>query len=41
VIVSLLKSVARRRLMEREDPSGCVTVNGKVCKSAIALYSLY
>jgi hypothetical protein len=41
VIVSVLRSVARRRLIESENPSACATVNWKVCKSAIALYCLY
>jgi hypothetical protein len=27
-----------RRLVKTENPSACVTVNWKVCKSAIALY---
>jgi hypothetical protein len=38
VLVSVLRSVARRRLVKTEDPSACATVNWKVCKSAIALY---
>jgi hypothetical protein len=37
IAVRLLKSVARLRLMKTEDPSVCVTVNCKVCRSAIAL----
>jgi hypothetical protein len=37
-LVSVLRSVARRRLMETENPSACATVNCKLCKSAIALY---
>jgi hypothetical protein len=41
VQVSVLRSVARRRLVETENPSACATVNWKVCKSAIALYGLY
>jgi hypothetical protein len=31
------KSVARIRLVKAENPSACVTVNSKVCRSAIAL----
>jgi hypothetical protein len=38
VIVSMLRYVARRRLVETENPSACATLNCKVCKSAIALY---
>jgi hypothetical protein len=34
------KSVARIRLMKTEKPSACVTVNCKVCRSAIALHCL-
>jgi hypothetical protein len=34
------KSVAKIRLMKTEEPSACVTVKWKVCKSAIALYRL-
>jgi hypothetical protein len=33
----LLKFVARIRLVKTEDTSVCVTVNCKVCRSAIAL----
>jgi hypothetical protein len=41
VQVSVLRSVARRRLVETENPSACATVNLNVCKSAIVLYGLY
>jgi hypothetical protein len=34
-------SVARLRLLKIENPSAFVTVNCKVCKSAIALYCLW
>jgi hypothetical protein len=37
----LLRSVARRWLVERESPSTCATVNWEVCKSEIAPYGLY
>jgi hypothetical protein len=37
VLVSVLRSVARRRLVKTEKPSVCSTVKCKVCKSAIAL----
>jgi hypothetical protein len=36
----VLRSVARRRLVETGNPSACATVNCKVCKSAIALHCL-
>jgi hypothetical protein len=32
--------VARIRVVKTENPSACVTVNCKVCKSAIALHYL-
>jgi hypothetical protein len=32
------KSVARIRLVKTENPIACVTVNCKVCRSAIAFY---
>jgi hypothetical protein len=37
-LVSVVRSVARRRQMETENPSACATVGWRVCKSAIALY---
>jgi hypothetical protein len=37
VLVSVLRSVARRRLVQTENPSVCATVTWNVCKSAIAL----
>jgi hypothetical protein len=40
VIVPALRSVARIRLVETDDPNSCATVNWKVCKSAIAPYVL-
>jgi hypothetical protein len=36
-LVSVMRSVARRRLVETENPSARATVNCKVCKIAIAL----
>jgi hypothetical protein len=41
VVVCVLRSVARRWLVERENPSACATVNWKVCISAVVLYCLY
>jgi hypothetical protein len=38
VLISVFRSVARRRLVETDDPGACTTVDWKVCKSAIALY---
>jgi hypothetical protein len=32
IIVCVLKAVARRRLVETENPSACATVNWKMCK---------
>jgi hypothetical protein len=40
VIVPVLRSVARIRLVETEDPSAFAAVNWEVCNSAIALYGL-
>jgi hypothetical protein len=39
-IIPALKSVARIRLVKTENHSLCVTVNCKLCRSAIALYYL-
>jgi hypothetical protein len=36
-INTVLKFKARTRLEKTENPSVCVTVNDKVCKSAIAV----
>jgi hypothetical protein len=38
VKVSVLRWIARRRLVKTENPSACATVNCKLCKSATALY---
>jgi hypothetical protein len=38
VLVSVLRSVARRQLVETENPSACAMVECKMCKSVIALY---
>jgi hypothetical protein len=38
VLISVLRSIARRLLVKTENPSACATLNWKVCKSAIALY---
>jgi hypothetical protein len=40
-MVSVLRSVARRRLLETENPSACAAMNWNVCKSTIALYCPY
>jgi hypothetical protein len=37
-IITVLKSVARIRLVKTENTSVRVTVNCKVCRSAITLY---
>jgi hypothetical protein len=39
-IITTLKSVARIRLVKTENPGVCVTVDCKVCISAIVLYYL-
>jgi hypothetical protein len=36
----LLRSVARRRLVETENPCACVTVNCNLCESVIMLSQL-
>jgi hypothetical protein len=41
VLVSVLKSVARRRVVETENPSACAKVHCKLYKTAMALYCLY
>jgi hypothetical protein len=38
VLVSVLTSIARRRLVDTENASACMTVICKMCLSAIALY---
>jgi hypothetical protein len=38
LIIPVLRAVARRRLVETENPSACKTVCCKWSKSAIALY---
>jgi hypothetical protein len=40
VIVSVWRSATKQQLVETENPSACVVVNWKVCKSAIVLYCL-
>jgi NAD(P)H-nitrite reductase large subunit len=39
-IITVLKSVARTRLVKTENTAVCITVNCKVCRPAIALYYL-
>jgi hypothetical protein len=41
MVVSVLRSVARRRLVEKEDLSACPTVNCSWRKTVITLYDLY
>jgi hypothetical protein len=38
VLVSVLRYVARIRLVKTVNPSACATVNCKLCKSAIGLH---
>jgi hypothetical protein len=38
MVIYVLRSVTRRRLMETENSIACATVNCKLCKSAITLY---
>jgi hypothetical protein len=40
VTVCASRSVAERRLVERENPSACVTVNCNWCKRDVAVYGL-
>jgi hypothetical protein len=40
VTVCASRSVARRRLVERQNPSACATVDCELCKLEITLYSL-
>jgi hypothetical protein len=40
VTVCASRSVARRRLVETENPSACATVDCKVCKREITPYRL-
>jgi hypothetical protein len=37
-LVSVLRSVARRRLVKTDNLSACAAVNSKLCKSDIAPY---
>jgi hypothetical protein len=39
-IITVLKSVARLRLVKAENSTVCITVNSEVCRSAIAMYYL-
>jgi hypothetical protein len=38
---TVIKSVARIRLVKAEHRNACLTVNCNVCRIAIALYSMY
>jgi hypothetical protein len=38
VLVSVLRSITKSRLVETENPSACATVDWGVCKSVIELY---
>jgi hypothetical protein len=41
VVVSVLRSIAGKRLVKTKNPSAHATVCCKVCKSPIAMYGLY
>jgi hypothetical protein len=38
VVISVLRSVATRQLVETENPNAYAKVNWEVCRTAIALY---
>jgi hypothetical protein len=38
VLVFVLTSVGRRRLVKTDNSSACATMNWKLCKSVIVLY---
>jgi hypothetical protein len=41
VLMCASRSISRRRLVERKNPSACATVDCMLCKREIALYRLY